>query len=126
MVKTSDEVLKYYNAPDEYSFFDEGDIVVNMAVPKKYEKRIKVLLEQWAKEDEDTDGYVPQAVPQNDNSYQNSNAKNKPENYQFTFDDMTDNSSSSQNSFTAPKTPSYASKPFGGFEEIIGDDAVPF
>lgn len=92
MVKTSDEVLKYYNAPDEYSFFDEGDIVVNMAIPKKYEKRIKNLLEQWAKEDEENDGYVPQAVPQNDNSYQNSSVKNKPENYQFTFDDMADNS----------------------------------
>lgn len=51
MVKTSPEVIKYYSNPEDYTFFEQGEIVVNIPVPAKYKRRILNLISQWEKEE---------------------------------------------------------------------------
>ncbi len=45
MLKTSDEVLAFYNNPEGYSFF--GDGIATIHVPEKYKDRILALIEEW-------------------------------------------------------------------------------
>lgn len=46
MVMCSEEVKNYYNDPEDYSFFGEGNSYVNMFVPKKYVNKIKEYISQ--------------------------------------------------------------------------------
>ena len=41
MVKTSSEVLKFYNDPESYTFFDESDNIVSEDFPKKIQSKVR-------------------------------------------------------------------------------------
>ena len=70
MVKTSGEVLKFYNAPELYSFFEKDDMILNIPIKKKYRERILALIEQWENEEKLANGQpAPAAVPQMQSSW---------------------------------------------------------
>ena len=50
MVRTSLEVLKYYENPDNYSFFQKDKVAV--FVPAKYVDKIEKLVAEWEAEEQ--------------------------------------------------------------------------
>ena len=121
MVMASEEVVDYYKNPDGYSFFDTGDNITMVAVPRKYVSQIQKLIAEWESGASDTD--AASAVNQK---------ADKPAQSAPTKKDTSTPTSSFWNRFksNAPQTPvkqeSSGQMAFNLNDGIISDGEVPF
>ena len=71
MVRTSPEVIRYYNDPDNYSFFDKNEEMISLTVMVRQKDKDKVLeFVRQLKRQEETEQMQKQAYeePQEDKS----------------------------------------------------------
>lgn len=107
MVRTSPEVLRYYEDPENYSFFDKNEEMISLTVMIRQKDKDKVLefVKQLEHQHllEDTVQTTEENLPEKDNSYRNTDFKHpvltnalanahkketKKDGYQFSFEDF--------------------------------------